>query len=186
VPRFNRSLRSIQLVRNNHCHRKSAVISAKLKVHCEHTNHHRLSNRRNRTGGKSLVVVHCTGCDLTWAMKKTHDSHSADFPGRDERANWEDCDGEGADPVASVKTDETGCRSLCELYPEGHVMRSATDGRRRHDHWRRMVERIGGVLFRSRGEQAPFGHNLVLVHLLQDQAAGRHDLLSGCETGVAN
>ena len=38
VPRFNRSLRSIHHARNNHCHRKSAVTSATLKVRCKRPN----------------------------------------------------------------------------------------------------------------------------------------------------
>ena len=56
APRFNRSLRSIHHARNNHCHRKSAVASATLKLRCEHTNCHRRWNRRNRTRRQACPV----------------------------------------------------------------------------------------------------------------------------------
>ena len=53
MPRFNRSLRSIHHARNNRCHRKSAVTSAKLKFRHERTNRHSRSNRQNRTSRNS-------------------------------------------------------------------------------------------------------------------------------------
>ena len=42
----------------------------------------------------------------------------------------------------------------------------------------------GAAVVRVRGEQAPFRHDPVLVHLFEDKTAGRDDFLSRCETGM--